>query len=146
MFIASYLLLRHHRRRNSTNQTTRRCVYARPPVIHSVYVCNCVLPLSLAVSVQLVAARVLVAACWFVYGPDRSLCVFLCMLSWLNSCSTETNYNEARLVGRESAMFSFLCPFCSPAILPPSSVPLTTPMHLCILWPGDYDTSKTMHS
>lgn len=41
-------------------------------------------------------------------GAAGPLCVFLCVLSWLNSCSTETNYNEARLVGRESAMFSFL--------------------------------------
>lgn len=49
--------------------------------------------------------------------PDSSLCVFLCMLSWLNSCSTETNYNEARLVGRESAMFSFLCPSLYPSPL-----------------------------
>jgi len=37
-------------------------------------------------------------------------CVCVCVLSWLNSRSAGTNYNEPRLVGRESAMFSFLCP------------------------------------
>jgi hypothetical protein len=37
-------------------------------------------------------------------------CVRVCVLSWLNSRSAGTNYNEPRLVGRESAMFSFLCP------------------------------------
>lgn len=35
--------------------------------------------------------------------------VCVCVLSWLNSRSAGTNYNEPRLVGRESAMFSFLC-------------------------------------
>lgn len=55
-------------------------------------------------------------------GP---LCVFLCVLSWLNSCSTETNYNEARLVGRESAMFSFLrsLPLPSRSRISPSLFP-----------------------
>lgn len=38
------------------------------------------------------------------------LYIYVYVLSWLNSRSAGTNYNEPRLVGRESAMFSFLCP------------------------------------
>lgn len=55
-------------------------------------------------------------------------CVCVCVLSWLNSRSAGTNYNEPRLVGRESAMFSFLCPvvyrpFYRGHPFPPSSFP-----------------------
>lgn len=64
-------------------------------------------------------------------STGRPLCFCLCMLSWLNSCSTETNYNEARLVGRESAMFSFLCPLRRPfSPCPrPRRIPLPSPVH-----------------
>ena len=49
---------------------------------------------------------------------QQPLCVFLCMLSWLNSCSTETNYNEARLVGRgECNVFVLVHRRCSPFLL-----------------------------
>lgn len=45
-------------------------------------------------------------------GVHACVCVYIytSVLSWLNSRSAGTNYNEPRLVGRESAMFSFLCP------------------------------------
>lgn len=62
-------------------------------------------------------------------------CVYVCVLSWLNSRSAGTNYNEPRLVGRESAMFSFLCPVVyrpfyrghpfPPSSLPPPAIPLS---------------------
>lgn len=84
-------------------------------------------------------------ACMCVCG-----CVCACVhtraeLSWLNSRSAGTNYNEPRLVGRESAMFSFLCPVVYrpfyrghplPLVsllflsLPPSSLPSRTPCSL----------------
>lgn len=68
-------------------------------------------------------------------------CVCVCMLSWLNSRSAGTNYNEPRLVGRESAMFSFLCPVVyrpfyrghPPPPSPPRS-PLPVP-HSCLRLP-----------
>ena len=57
--------------------------------------------------------------CRFVYAEpgQQPLCVFLCMLSWLNSCSTETNYNEARLVGRgECNVFVLVHRRCPPSL------------------------------
>lgn len=65
-------------------------------------------------------------------------CVCVCVLSWLNSRSAGTNYNEPRLVGRESAMFSFLCPVVyrpfyrghpfPPSFLPPRYSTLSSPL------------------
>lgn len=67
--------------------------------------------------------------------------IYIYVLSWLNSRSAGTNYNEPRLVGRESAMFSFLCPVVyrpfyrghpPPSLVSPPSRPISChiPRHL----------------
>lgn len=77
-------------------------------------------------------------ACVYTY---INIYIYIYVLSWLNSRSAGTNYNEPRLVGRESAMFSFLCPVVyrpfyrghpPPSLVSPPSRPISChiPRHL----------------
>lgn len=140
MFIASYLLLRHQRGRNSASQTTQTCAHALSPVrverrCRRVRVCLCGEGVFVTSVPGTLVCSYVVLSLPFPSSPDTgpaSVFSSLCMLSWLNSCSTETNYNEARLVGRESAMFSFLRPFRRPfyRLLHPRRNPATAPLSL----------------
>lgn len=81
---------------------------------------------------------------------QQPLCVFLCMLSWLNSCSTETNYNEARLVGRgECNVFVLVHRRCSPfpspgPFYPRSSVHPPKPPSSHAPWNSDEDRNPRL--
>lgn len=106
MFIASYLLL--HRGRNSGRHVGEVAV-ARFPVIRPTPP-NTFTYAYIRVPRRCVRVRGCVSR-WRNVGVHAGT---FSVRTALNSCSAETNYNEARLVGRESAMFSFL-----PSLPPP---------------------------